>query len=193
MALIQQSEEAMTDQDLHRVKEGFTRAIRTVTLKPGRGQRCYTNTASVASGTLCTVREGTYLSTFDVGKGMGGSGEGPSPSVVLRSAITSCVAIGIKLWAAQSGLSLREIRVTLETDVDARGQLGVARDVPPGFTQIRLAITIVSYERREAIENIITHALKMSPLMDVMQNPQSIDLDLSIAAPSKLDVGGENG
>ena len=40
------------------------------------------------------------------------------------------------------GLEVRDIRVTVEGDLDLRGTLGVDREAPVGFTEIRLAFDI---------------------------------------------------
>ena len=40
------------------------------------------------------------------------------------------------------GLEVRGIRVTVEGDLDLRGTLGVDREAPVGFTDIRLAFDI---------------------------------------------------
>lgn len=161
-------------------KAALERAVKVVTLAPSRGQRVYTNKASIGAGTICTVEEKGETLTMDVSKGMGGEGAGPSPSMILRSALTGCVAIGIKLWAARADVQVDAVDVTLETDVDAQGQLGVDDSVAPGFEGLRLFIEVQTDAKASLMKKIIDQSLKYSPLMDVFANPHSMNTEMSI-------------
>ena len=113
------------------IKEKLERAAATVSARPTYGQRVYRNTATVEDGLTCRVTEKDHSITVDVPKGMGGEDEGPSPSMFIRGALTSCVAIGVKMWAARLGVEVDRVDVSVETDVDARGQLGVCDSTAP--------------------------------------------------------------
>src|ERR1700759_3557706 len=121
----------MTSQD--EIRTALERAAQTVTLRPSVGQRIYVNTAVVEEGLTCRVREKSHALTVDVPPSMGGDDSGPSPSVLLRAALSSCVAMGIKMWAIRKGVAIDRIEVRVETDVDARGQFGVCETIAPGF------------------------------------------------------------
>ena len=161
--------------DVQLIKSAMERAARTVTLRPERGQRVYRNVATLEAGTCCRIEEADHEILLDVGRALGGNNAGPSPSMALRSAMSGCVAIGIKQWAAQSDIRIDRLEVVLETDVDARGQLGVDDAIVPGFDAIRLVITVESPAPRRRVLGIIETALKYSPLMDVFINPQTIE------------------
>ena len=156
------------------IREALRRAERTVTLRPERGQRVFSNKASVRTGTICNVVEGDERITVDVPRSVGGKHELPSPSTILRTAFTSCIAIGVRQWAARRDIAIESVDVTLETDVDARGQLGVTDEIVPGFTDIRLEIDVVSSAPSAEVENIVAASLKYSPLLDVFMNPQHV-------------------
>ena len=161
--------------DMQSIKQALERAARTVTSRPERGQRVYRNVAAVGEGTGCSVQEAGHRLTLDVGKALGGKDAGPTPSMVLRSAMSGCVAIGVKQWAARYSVRIDQVEVVLETLVDARGQLGVCDDAAPGFEEIRLTIAVKSSAPREVIEEVIAASLRYSPLMDVFLAPQSVD------------------
>ena len=165
------------------IKSALERSVKTVTLKPARGQRTYTNVATVGAGTVCRTVEKDQEIIIDVGKAMGGEDIGPSSSTVLRAAFSSCLAIGIKLWASRDDVPVDEIAVAVSTDVDARGQLGVCQSVTPGFSAIDVSISVQSSADPSAIERVIEKSLQHSPLMDVFCNPQHIDTALTINAP----------
>ena len=164
------------------IKQALDRAAKTVALRPERGQRVYRNVAFVGEGTLCQVEEADRTLTLDVGKAVGGSDAGPTPSMVLRSAMSGCVAIGVKQWAARQGVPIDHVEVVLETDVDARGQLGLCGKAAPGFEGIRLTITVTSPAPSEVIEEVVAKSLKYSPLMDVFSNPQAVEHQVAVTA-----------
>ncbi|MEM9570523.1 MAG: OsmC family protein [Pseudomonadota bacterium] len=165
------------------IKSALERSVKTVTLKPARGQRTYTNTAIVEAGTVCRTVENDQEIILDVGKAMGGEDLGPSPSTMLRAAFSSCLAIGIKLWASRDDVPIDKITVVVDTDVDARGQLGVCDRVTPGFGTIAISISVQSDAAPAAIERVIEKSLHHSPLMDVFCNSQRVETALAISAP----------
>ncbi|MEM7776270.1 MAG: OsmC family protein [Pseudomonadota bacterium] len=166
--------------DVETIKNALDRATKTVTLRPERGQRVYRNVATLTSGTQCAIEEAGQNLTLDVGQSLGGDNAGPTPSMVLRSAMSGCVAIGIKQWAARRGVPIDQLEVVLETDVDARGQLGVRSDIAPGFEGVRLSITVSSPASPELIDDVVRTSLQYSPLMDVFLNRQEVEHRISV-------------
>ncbi|MDJ0513992.1 MAG: OsmC family protein [Methyloceanibacter sp.] len=175
--------------DRQQIKRALERAVRTVTLRPERGQRVYRNVAVVGEGTRAYVEEADRTLTVDVGKALGGNGSGPTPSMILRSAMSSCVAIGIKQWAARFDLSVDCVEVVFETEVDARGQLVVSDDAAPGFEETRLDIAVTSNASRAEIEKLVTQALAYSPLMDVFLRPQKVHHRVSLVRTTAASSG----
>ena len=163
------------------IRQSLERAVETVTLRPNRGQRTYVNVASIGDGTHCRVVEQHDDLVLDIPKSIGGGGEGPSPSMVLRSAISSCVAIGIKQWAARHEVPVDRVEVALETDVDARGQLGVRDDIAPGFLGMRLVISVHSAADPKVVDEVVRKSLKYSPIMDVLARPQCVETRVEMA------------
>lgn len=169
--------------DLPNIKQTLERAVKTVTLRPERGQRVYRNTATIDAGLLCHVEEAGRGLTLDMPKALGGADAGPNPSMILRSAMSGCVAIGVKQFAARRDVPVDRIEVTLETDVDARGQLGVSEDVTPGFEGTRLNIVVTSSSSAEVIREIVEETLKYSPLVDVFVRSQPVEHRISAIRP----------
>jgi len=170
-------------------RRALERADRLVTLAPDRGRRTYSNTARINSGTLCEVEDKGHRFLIDAGKGLGGGDEDPTPSALLRSALSSCIAIGIKLWAARRDVMIDHVEVMLETDTDARGILGLSDKVAPGFTAVRMRIEVRSPAPSEQVEEIIAASLRFSPLIDALTNPQRIETSIAVTTPGELIDG----
>ncbi|MEM0990264.1 MAG: OsmC family protein [Pseudomonadota bacterium] len=173
------------------IAEALRRAERTVTLRPERGQRTFRNIARVTRGLRCEVIEGDDYLIADVGRALGGGGDGPSPSTLLRAALSSCVAIGVKQWALRDGVPIDEVSVTVETDLDARGQLGVADEITPGFLCIRLLIDVVGPTDPKTVDAVIAKSLRYSPLRDVFEVPQTLNHQVRLNGPGAASAPTE--
>ena len=163
------------------IKDALERASQTVRKRPSIGQRTYTSHAHIGPGLTCRVEEKDHAFVIDVPKAMGGSDHGASPAAFLRAAMSSCVAIGIKMWAARLSVAVERVDVWFEMDVDARGQLGVGTGVAPGFDRVGLVIDIESLAAPTAIEQVVETSLKHSPLMHVFAPHGNIETRLTIS------------
>jgi uncharacterized OsmC-like protein len=77
----------------------------------------------------------------DMPEAMGGGGEGPNPGWLLRASMASCTATSIAMRAALLGIELRSLEVTVESQMDARGVVGIP-DVSTALDDIRMSIKI---------------------------------------------------
>ena len=69
-------------------------------------------------------------------------------------ALVACAGVTVGAVAAALGIEIRGGTVTAEGDIDFRGTLAVAKDVPVGFKEIRLHISLntdASDSQREKI------------------------------------------
>lgn len=162
------------------IKSALLRARHTVTLKPERGQRTYRSVATIADGTACCATEGNQSFTIDVPASVGGTDAGPSPSVLLRAALSSCIAIGIKQWAALHEIDVTSVGVVLDMRVDARGQLGVSESAAPGFEDVGITIDLETNHAADAVEAMVSESLRYSPLIDMLKRPQTLDVAVKV-------------
>lgn len=177
-------------QTLEFTRDALARSAKAVTMRPSVGQYTHKTSAIIHGGTKCRVREKHLDMEVDVPASIGGGGEGPTPGALMRGALTSCIAIGVKLWAARADVKIDFVDVQMEADVDARGELGVDDDVAPGILDSRITIFIRSNAPAEAIEDIIARSLKYSPLYDVYSNEQQIQMNLKVANTDQFMAEG---
>ena len=74
--------------------------------------------------------------------GVGGAGAAACSGDLLLGALAACAQITCQMVAAAMGIPTNRIEATVEGDLDLRGTLGIARDVPVGFQDIRLRFDI---------------------------------------------------
>ena len=103
-----------------------------------------------ASGALdsaavaCKVETGRALSVAGLHPATGGSGAELCSGDMLLEALVACAGVTLKAVATSIGVALRGGRIVVEGDLDFRGTLGVAREAPVGFTDIRLLFELDS-------------------------------------------------
>lgn len=170
------------------IRDALDRASRTVAQKPSFGQRVYSSVAIIEDGLSCRMQEKGSFLTADLPRSMGGDDTGPSPSVLFRAAISSCVAMGVKMWAARRDVEINRVEVCVETDSDARGQLGVADAVAPGFGDIRLQIRLESSADPDLLEEIVQTSMRYSPLIDALRHSHSVTPQLVMNRPDREDA-----
>ena len=123
--------------------EALERARRVFLDKPSAGRK--TNTTATAvwrDGLSCEITgPGNGKATTDMPKPMGGRGSGPNPGWFLRAGMASCTATTIAMRAAMLGIELRLLEVSVESESDARGLVGIP-NVPTTFGDMRMSIKI---------------------------------------------------
>src|SRR3954452_15904201 len=95
-----------------------------------------------ANAVTCKVETGRGLATAGIHPKVGGSGLELCSGDMLLEALIACAGVSMRAAAAVLEIPIRSVVVTAEGDVDLRGTLGVAEDVPVGFKEIRLAFDI---------------------------------------------------
>ena len=130
--------------DNEEIRTILERKVKAVTLRPAVGQNTARTTVRLKPGLECEVTEGPWSLTVAMSEKSGGTGAGPNPGVIGRGALGSCLALGYAMWAARLGVRIDALEVEVEADYDSRGELGVADDVPPGYTQVRYLVTVSS-------------------------------------------------
>jgi uncharacterized OsmC-like protein len=124
--------------------------------------------AVMEEGLRCRVEmpDGTEIIKTDMPKGIGGGGSAPTPGTLFRAALVSCDTTLVALRAAQVGIELTTLEVTLEgdpEDMSTLGFLGIDDSISagePGFTiKFRIGAENTSPEQlHEIIEWVEAHS-----------------------------------
>jgi uncharacterized OsmC-like protein len=92
----------------------------------------------IGEGIACRVATGRALVEAGLHPATGGTGLQACSGDMLLEALVACAGVTLKAVATALGIELRDAKVLAEGDVDFRGTLGVAKDAPVGFREIRL-------------------------------------------------------
>jgi uncharacterized OsmC-like protein len=138
-----------------------------------------------ARGTLddahiaCKVETGRALAVAGLHPATGGSGLELCSGDMLLEALVACAGVTLKAVATAIDLRLKSGTVSAEGDLDFRGTLGVAKDAPVGFAQIRLRFDLDTDAPQEKLDQllklterycVVYQTLKGGPPIEVRMN-----------------------
>src|SRR5919106_1733563 len=114
-----------------------------------------------AKGTLddahiaCKVETGRALAVAGLHPATGGSGLELCSGDMLLEALVACAGVTLKAVATAIDVPLKAGTVSAEGDLDFRGTLGVAKDAPVGFAQIRLRFDVDADAPQEKLDQLL--------------------------------------
>jgi uncharacterized OsmC-like protein len=135
-----------------------------------------------AKGTLddtsiaCKVETGRALAVAGLHPATGGSGMELCSGDMLLEALVACAGVTVKAVATAIDIPLKSGKVSAEGDLDFRGTLGVAKDAPVGFAQIRLRFDLETDAPQEKLDQllklterycVVYQTIKAGPPVDV--------------------------
>ena len=113
----------------------------------------------------------------DMPAGIGGTATVPSPGWYLRAAAASCVASLIAIRAAATNVTTGPIEVTVDSESDDRGILGIDDDIPAGALSMHIVVAVGAV-RPEIARSLADWALRHCPVTDTVARPVPVTLDL---------------
>jgi uncharacterized OsmC-like protein len=103
----------------------------------------------------CKVETGRALVEAGLHPATGGDGIALCSGDMLLEALVACAGVTLKAVATALDIPLRSGSVSAEGDLDFRGTLGVAKDAPVGFAQIRLSFAVDTDESQEKLDQLL--------------------------------------
>lgn len=101
----------------------------------------------------------------DMPPGVGGSATAPTPGWYMRAALASCNATCIALQAAKRGIELAALEVTVSSESDNRGMLGLDVNAPAGLQAMRVHVRISAPGTpAEKLDELVRWACTHSPV-----------------------------
>ncbi|HKU48198.1 MAG TPA: OsmC family protein [Burkholderiales bacterium] len=136
--------------------------------------------ARLTEGLKCEV-SGQHGQRFltDMPPAMGGAAAAPNPGWYLRGAIASCAATVIAMHAAKRGIRLDLLEVTVDTESDLRGILGLG-DVAAGQKTVRTRVRIRGDADAETLRQLVTFGEGHSPVGCTLRDAPQFSLDIEV-------------
>ena len=114
-----------------------------------------------AKGTLddtniaCKVETGRALAVAGLHPATGGSGMELCSGDMLLEALVACAGVTLKAVSTALEIPVKAATVSAEGDLDFRGTLGVAKEAPVGFAQIRLRFDVDTDAPQEKLDQLL--------------------------------------
>jgi uncharacterized OsmC-like protein len=90
----------------------------------------------------CSVEVGQKIFEAQAHSGVGGPGTAACSGDLLLGALAACAQLTCQLVATAMGIPFKQIRVSVEGDMDLSGTLGISKQVPVGFQDIHARFDI---------------------------------------------------
>jgi uncharacterized OsmC-like protein len=103
----------------------------------------------------CKVETGRALAVAGLHPATGGSGLELCSGDMLLEALVACAGVTLKAVATALDIPLKSGQVSAEGDLDFRGTLGVAKDAPVGFAQIRLSFDVETAAPQDKLDQLL--------------------------------------
>ena len=103
----------------------------------------------------CKVETGRALAVAGLHPATGGSGLELCSGDMLLEALVACAGVTLKAVATAIDVPLKSGAVSAEGDLDFRGTLGVAKDAPVGFREIRLSFDVDTDAPQDKLDQLL--------------------------------------
>src|SRR6202451_1674159 len=103
----------------------------------------------------CKVETGRALAVAGVQPATGGSGLELCSGDMLLEALVACAGVTLKAVATALDVPLKSAAVSAEGDLDFRGTLGVDKEAPVGFAEIRLRFDVGTSAPQEKLDLLL--------------------------------------
>jgi uncharacterized OsmC-like protein len=126
------------------IRDAIDKTSRAIAEQPEKARsKNVPATARLLDGLRCEVKgpNGETVHT-DMPPAMGGAASAPAPGWLLRAAMASCTATVIAMRAAKLGVNLTTLEVTVESNSDNRGILGLDDKISAGLSSIATRVRI---------------------------------------------------
>jgi uncharacterized OsmC-like protein len=133
-------------------------------------------TGHATDAVTCKVETGRALVEAGLHPATGGDGSFVCSGDMLLEALVACAGVTLRAVATSIGVELRDAQLTAEGDLDFRGTLGVARDAPVGFKEIRLRIALDTDASEEQQATLVRLTERYCVVMQTLRQPPVISV-----------------
>jgi uncharacterized OsmC-like protein len=131
------------------------------------------------SNIACKVETGRALAVAGLHPATGGSGFELCSGDMLLEALVACAGVTLKAVATAIDVPLRSGTISAEGDLDFRGTLGVAKEAPVGFVQIRLRFNLDTDAPQEKLDQLLKLTERYCVVYQTIRNGPPVEIELA--------------
>jgi uncharacterized OsmC-like protein len=126
----------------------------------------------------CKVETGRAVAVAGLHPATGGSGLELCSGDMLLEALVACAGVTLKAVATAIEIPLKSGIVSAEGDLDFRGTLGVAKDAPVGFKQIRLRFEVDTDAPQDKLDQLLKLTERYCVVYQTLKSGPQIEVGL---------------
>ena len=146
---------------------------------PANAQAQFTAQGTLVGVTEVDIRTGEHSFKVDEPAALGGADVAANPVQYALASLGSCQAITYQFWAEQLGIGFDTLSVRVEGDLDVRGFFGFDDGVRPGFSAVRVEVTVTGPESPERYQDLAAAVDRHCPVLDLFANPVPVTRTLA--------------
>lgn len=129
----------------------------------------------------CKVETGRALAIAGLHPATGGTGMELCSGDMLLEALVACAGVTLKAVSTALEIPLRTATVAAEGDLDFRGTLGVAKDAPVGFAQVRLRFEVDTDAPQEKLDQLLKLTERYCVVYQTIKSGPPVEVTLARA------------
>ena len=135
---------------------------------------------ALGEGVTCSVDTGRQMVTAGLHRSTGGTGMAACSGDLLLQALVACAGVTLQAVATSLDFSVTGGTVSAEGDFDVRGTLGVDREVPVGFSAIRLRFVVDGDLTDEQQQTLLGLTERYCVVLQTLQTSPALSASLSV-------------
>ena len=132
--------------------------------------------ARLGEGITCKVETGKALVEAGLHPATGGDGLSVCSGDMLLEALVACAGVTLRAVSTAIGVPLRDATVRAEGDLDFRGTLGVSKETPVGFKDIRLKFELDSDATPDQRAQLIRLTERYCVVLQTLRNSPAVSV-----------------
>ncbi len=137
----------------------------------------------LGEGVSCRIETGKGLVVAGLHPATGGSGQSACSGDMLLEALVACAGVTLNAVAIALGIELRDATLLAEGDLDFRGTLGLAKEVPVGLQNIRLTFCLDTAASEEQLATLLRLTERYCVVYQTLAHPPALTIARRTATP----------
>jgi uncharacterized OsmC-like protein len=137
---------------------------------------------SLGEGISCSVDTGRALAEAGLHPATGGDGSQLCSGDMLLEALAACAGVTLRAVATSIGVDVRGGKVLAEGDLDFRGTLGVDKEAPVGFKDVRLSFELDTDAGEEDLATLLKLTERYCVVLQTLARPPRLSAGIAGSA-----------
>ena len=146
--------------------------------EPGAAMVTLRARGRLGEGVTCSVETGRALVAAGLHPATGGDGRSACSGDMLLEALVACAGVTLNAVASAMGIALRDATIHAEGDLDFRGTLGIDKEAPVGFVEIRLRFDVDTDAAQDKLDLLLKLTERYCVVYQTIKNGPKVSVEM---------------